>query len=136
MHKWIVSFFILLFTLPYLLLYSVFSFFVCLFVFNIWYILCQQPVNLDPNADQKQTKQFNLSQKWNKQLTKVIPLKVLLGENFMKSKRPRDVQGFAQESSTVDCVEPRTEPLTYGRPWKNDRDKAGVNVHPKKQGKS
>lgn len=96
----------------------------------------QEPVNLNPNADQKQTKQFNLSQKGNKQLTKVIPLKVLLGGNFMKSKRPRDVQGFAQESSTVDCAEPRTEPLTYGQPWKNDREKAGVNVHPKKQGKS
>lgn len=117
-------------------IYYYIQFFLCLFVFNIWYILCPEPVNLDPNADQKQIKQFNFNQKCNKQLTKVIPLKVLLGGNFMKSKRPRDVQGFAQESSTVDCVEPRTDPLTYRRPWKNDRDKAGVNVHPKKQGKS
>lgn len=46
------------------------------------------------------------------------------------------MQGFAQDSSTVDCAEPRTEPLTYGLPWKNDSEKAGVNVHPKKQGKS
>lgn len=130
MHKWIVSFFI------YCLHCPIYNYIQVFYFFNIWYILCQEPVNLDPNADQKQTKQFNLSQKGNKQLTKVIPLKVLLGGNFMKSKKPRDVQGFAQESSTVDCAELRTKPPTYGWPWKNDREKAGVSVHPKKQGNS
>lgn len=54
------------------------------------------------------------AQKRHKQRTKLIQLKTLHCRKTVNSNRPKDVQGFVQEDSTVNCAELKTEPLTGG----------------------